>query len=79
MPQLTYSFLRIVLVMVGICFGGALVAAPTNVVIVISDDQGYGDLGCTGNPIIKTPHIDQLASESSGFSCRWRRMAIHCG
>ena len=39
-----------------------------NVVIVISDDQGYGDLGCTGNPIIKTPNIDQLASESSGLS-----------
>ncbi|MGI9471689.1 MAG: arylsulfatase [Rubripirellula sp.] len=34
----------------------------------MSDDQGYGDLGCTGNPIIKTPHIDQLASESSGLS-----------
>lgn len=39
-----------------------------NVVIVISDDQGYGDLGCTGNPIIKTPQIDRLASESSGLS-----------
>ena len=39
-----------------------------NVVIVISDDQGYGDLGCTGNPIIKTPNIDQLASESTGLS-----------
>lgn len=43
-------------------------AARPNVVFVISDDQGYGDLGCTGNPIIKTPHIDQLASESSGLS-----------
>mgnify|MGYP000915247155 FL=1 len=36
-----------------------------NVVFVITDDQGYGDLGCTGNPIIKTPHIDKLAGESS--------------
>jgi arylsulfatase B len=35
-----------------------------NVVIVITDDQGYGDLGCTGNPIIQTPSIDQLANES---------------
>ena len=35
-----------------------------NVVIVITDDQGYGDLGCTGNPIIQTPAIDQLANES---------------
>ena len=44
------------------------VAKTPNVVIVISDDQGYGDLGCTGNPIIKTPNIDHLASESSGLS-----------
>ena len=44
------------------------IAKSPNVVIVISDDQGYGDLGCTGNPIIKTPNIDELASESSGLS-----------
>ena len=43
-------------------------AKTPNVVIVISDDQGYGDLGCTGNSIIKTPNIDHLASESSGLS-----------
>ena len=31
-----------------------------NVVIVITDDQGYGDLGCTGNPWLRTPHIDNF-------------------
>jgi arylsulfatase B len=36
-----------------------------NIVFVIADDQGYGDLGHTGNPVIKTPHIDRLAAESS--------------
>lgn len=35
-----------------------------NVVIVITDDQGYGDLGCTGNPILKTPNIDKFYNES---------------
>lgn len=39
-----------------------------NVVFVITDDQGYGDLGCTGNPIIKTPNIDKLYSESVRFT-----------
>lgn len=39
-------------------------ATPPNVVIVITDDQGYGDLSCHGNPILKTPQIDALAAES---------------
>ncbi len=38
-------------------------AASPNVVIVITDDQGYGDLASTGNTIIKTPNIDKLRTE----------------
>jgi arylsulfatase B len=40
-------------------------AERPNIVFIITDDQGYGDLGCTGNPVIRTPHIDALAAESS--------------
>ena len=53
-----------------ICFGlltlagAALKENQPNVVFVITDDQGYGDLGCTGNPVIQTPHLDRLANES---------------
>lgn len=39
-------------------------AAKPNVVIVITDDQGYGDLSCHGNPTLKTPNIDALHDDS---------------
>ena len=46
----------------------SIFAKQPNVVLVITDDQGYGDLGCTGNPVIKTPHTDKLANESVWLS-----------
>lgn len=45
----------------------SLAAEKPNIVLVLTDDQGYGDLACTGNTIIKTPHIDALAAESSAL------------
>jgi arylsulfatase A-like enzyme len=39
-----------------------------NVVIVITDDQGYGDLSCHGNPVLNTPEIDELYAESVRLS-----------
>lgn len=39
-----------------------------NVVIVITDDQGMGDLGCQGNPVIKTPHIDDFYNDAVRFT-----------
>lgn len=39
-----------------------------NVIIVMTDDQGYGDLGYTGNPHVHSPHIDGFASESTRFN-----------
>ena len=35
-----------------------------NVVVVITDDQGYGDLSCHGNPVLQTPGLDKLYAES---------------
>ena len=39
-----------------------------NVIFILTDDQGYGDLSCHGNPIIKTPNLDALHDESVRFT-----------
>jgi arylsulfatase A-like enzyme len=39
-------------------------AAQPNVILICTDDQGYGDLSCHGNPILKTPQLDRLYSQS---------------
>lgn len=39
-------------------------AAPPNVILIMTDDQGYGDLSCHGNPILRTPNLDRLHRES---------------
>jgi arylsulfatase A-like enzyme len=38
-------------------------AAPPNVVLIMTDDQGFGDVGLHGNPSIRTPHLDRFARE----------------
>ncbi len=39
-----------------------------NIIVVMTDDQGYGDLGCTGNPVLKTPNIDAFHRQSVRFT-----------
>src|SRR5687768_11968572 len=47
---------------------GASAANPPvrrpNVLVIITDDLGFGDIAANGNPVIRTPHLDQLAKES---------------
>ena len=41
---------------------------PPNVVIILADDQGYGDLGCYGSKDIETPNLDRMAKEGVRFT-----------
>ena len=45
----------------------AISAAPPNVVFILADDLGWGDLSCHGHSFIKTPNIDRLAREGTDF------------
>lgn len=43
-------------------------AQKPNIIIILADDLGYGDLGCYGSKTINTPFIDQLAKEGVRFT-----------
>jgi len=53
-----------------LAWGATLVAdeARPNVIIFLADDLGYGDLGCYGHTVIKTPHLDRFAREGMRFT-----------
>lgn len=49
----------------------AAVAAQPNIVFILADDLGYGDLACYGHPTIRTPNLDRLAAEGVRFSAHY--------
>ena len=60
--------------------------AKPNVLLIVSDDQGFSDFGFTGNPLVKTPVLDRLAAESAVFknfvvaaACSPTRSALYTG
>ncbi len=46
----------------------AIAGKRPNIIFILTDDQGYGDLSVHGNPILKTPHLDRLHGESVRFT-----------
>ena len=51
-----------------VLLASSLPAAQPNIVFILADDMGYGDLGCYGHPVAKTPVIDQLARDGVRFT-----------
>lgn len=41
---------------------------PPNIIVILADDLGYGDLGCDGGTIIRTPNLDRMAAEGTRLS-----------
>jgi arylsulfatase len=61
-------------------------ARPPNIIFILTDDQGYGDVSANGNPILQTPNLDRLHREGVRFTdfhvsptCSPTRSALHTG
>jgi arylsulfatase A-like enzyme len=59
------------LILAGTCKTSADAPVPRNIVFILADDLGYGELGSYGQEKIRTPHLDQLAAEGTRFTLHY--------
>ncbi len=78
--HLKSSFMsRFLPLLLWLCLGAkAMAAAPLNIVLLYADDWRHDTLGCAGNPVVKTPRLDQLAREGVRFPNSYVTTSI-CG
>ena len=60
--------MRSALVLAGLVLSGVAVARDPNVILILADDLGYGELGSYGQTKIKTPHLDKMADQGMRFT-----------
>jgi hypothetical protein len=61
-----FKWVREALVLVGFVLASTTPVfgqSHTNIILIVSDDQGYNELGAQGNEVIHTPNLDRLAQE----------------
>ena len=63
---------------IAVCETRATAADRPNIVLILSDDQAWGDYGFMGHPAIKTPHLDKLAAESLTFRRAYVPASLCC-
>ena len=59
----TTAVAGLILAMTGSLYAAGGLSENPNVILIMTDDQGYGDLSCHGHPWLKTPNLDQLHAE----------------
>ena len=80
-------FYNVLVIRVGLLITGYLAVTQTiaaeinlherpNIVIFLTDDQGWGDLGCYGHPLIQSPNLDQFAREGMRFTQCYAACAV---
>lgn len=62
------SFFATTLVSLNAAETKPLAGSKPNIILVMTDDQGMGDLSCMGNKVVKTPHIDQFYQKATRFT-----------
>ncbi len=85
MPKHLFSLLTALVF--GLGFGLAADDRPPNIIYIMTDDLGYGDLGCYGQEVVKTPNLDRMAAEGLKFTdhyaghtvCRPSRLVLWTG
>ena len=61
---ITAAVTGLIMALTGSLFAAGVSSKKPNVILIMTDDQGYGDLACLGNPWIDSPNIDRLHADS---------------
>lgn len=68
MRPVAIGWAAVVVCIMAACSAPAMAGTKPNIIFILADDLGYGDLGCYGQKVIQTPRLDQMAREGLRFT-----------